>query len=163
MNNETKTEFKSKGGQLTVIRTFDAGINLVWRAWTEPELLDQWWAPSPWQSKTKKMNFEPDGTRLYAMVGPEGEEHWGLTTYKIINMHEMFTGTDAFCDMNGTVNEGFPEATFTNKFEDLSGKTKVIVISEYASEEHLNQVIQMGMKEGLEMAYENLDKLLDSY
>ncbi len=155
-----KTEFTANGSQLTVTRTFDAEIDIVWRAWTEAELLDQWWAPSPWKSKTKEMNFEPNGKRLYAMVGPEGEEHWGLTTYMTINMPTIFSGSDAFCDNEGVINKEFPVATFTNKFQGNTKTTTVTVITEYASEEHLNQVIQMGMKEGLEMAYENLDKVL---
>ena len=65
-----KTQFSAKGSQLTVTRTFDAPIDLVWRAWTEAELLDQWWAPSPWKSKTKTMDFSENGKRLYAMCGP---------------------------------------------------------------------------------------------
>ncbi|MEO0332045.1 MAG: SRPBCC domain-containing protein, partial [Bacteroidota bacterium] len=79
------TKFETHGNQLTVTRTFKAQIGLVWRAWTEAELLDQWWAPSPWEAKTKRMDFKEGGNRLYAMCGPEGEEHWGLTTYKTIN------------------------------------------------------------------------------
>ena len=156
-----KAQFIAQGAKPTVTRKFDASIDFVWRAWTEADLLDQWWAPSPWQSKTKEMTFEPNGKRLYAMVGPEGEEHWGLTTYLSIDKHKMFSGTDAFCDNSGQVNNELPEATFVNQFKDGDETTTVTVITEYASEEHLEQVIQMGMKEGLEMAFENLDQVLE--
>lgn len=155
-----KTQFEASGSQLKVTRIFNAPIELVWRAWTEPELLDQWWAPKPWRSKTKEMNFVPKGKRLYAMVGPEGEEHWAITTYDEINKPLTFSGSDAFCNNEGLVNENLPVATFTNQFLDNSVSTKVIVVSNYASEEHLNQVIQMGMKEGLKMTFEYLEQLL---
>lgn len=154
------TIFQVDGSQLTVTRTFNAPIDLVWRTWTEAELLDQWWAPSPWKSKTKEMSFEPNGTRLYAMIGPEGQEHWALTTYHSIEKPNMFSGSDAFCDNNGKVNENFPVAKFKNEFNSNSGSTTVTILSQYASEEHLKQVIDMGMKEGLKMTFEKLDELL---
>ncbi len=154
-----KTNFESKGSMLTVTRTFDAEIDLVWRAWTEAELLDQWWAPKPWKSETSYMDFRTGGYRLYAMVGPEGERHMGRTNYLSIDVHESFSGEDAFCDADGNVKMDLPVAVFKNQFVANGGKTEVTVVTEYASEAHLQQVIQMGMKEGLSMAYENLDEL----
>ncbi|UTW67717.1 SRPBCC domain-containing protein [bacterium SCSIO 12643] len=156
----TETKFGTNGSQLTVTRIFNASIDLVWRTWTEAELLDQWWAPKPWESKTKRMVFEENGQRLYAMCGPNGEEHWGLTTYKKVNKPFEFSGEDAFCDDHGIINQEMPVAKFKNNFVSNSTQTAVTVITQYASEEHLQQVIQMGMKEGLSMAYENLDNLL---
>jgi uncharacterized protein YndB with AHSA1/START domain len=55
-----------------VIREFAAELPLVWDAFTKQEVLDQWWAPKPYLSKTKAMNFEVGGRRFYAMVSPEG-------------------------------------------------------------------------------------------
>ncbi|OEK01049.1 ATPase [Roseivirga sp. 4D4] len=157
-----KTQFEADKNVLTVKRTFNADLNAVWRAWTEAELLDQWWAPSPWQSKTKSMDFKESGQRLYAMVGPEGEEHWGLTTYKSIQAQVEFSGEDAFCDSEGNVNDAFPVAEFHNHFVAQSTGTSVTIITKYASEEHLKQVIEMGMKEGLNMAFDSLEIVLTS-
>lgn len=155
-----KTEFVAKKNKLTVTRTFDASLELVWRAWTEAELLDQWWAPKPWQSKTKYMDFKEGGTRLYAMVGPDNEEHWGITTYTSIERPDAFAGEDAFCDKNGVINNSFPVAKFENRFKENSHRTTVTIITEYTSEEQLEQIVKMGMKEGLSMAFENLDDVL---
>ena len=47
-------------------------------AYTKPELLDQWWAPKPWMSRTKAMDFKVGGRRFYAMVSPEGVERWSV-------------------------------------------------------------------------------------
>ena len=63
---------------VSVTREFDADLSLVWDAYTKPEILDQWWAPKPWASKTKVMDFEVGGRRFYAMVSPEGNETWSL-------------------------------------------------------------------------------------
>ncbi len=156
--NETK--FKSKGSELTVTRKFNAPLDLVWSAWTEAELLDQWWAPKPWKSVTKSMDFKEGGQRVYAMVGPEGEEHWCITKYKTISTHISFSGEDAFGDEEGNINKDFPIGRFNNRFEENSKVTTVLIVTKYASEEHLQQIIQMGMKEGLSMAFENLDAVL---
>ena len=157
-----KTQFHSEKNKLTVTRTFDAPLKLVWRAWTEAELLDQWWAPKPWKSKTKHMDFKEGGTRLYAMVGPNNEEHWGITTYSSIEQPDAFAGEDAFCDKNGVVNDSFPVATFENLFKESSQQTTVTIITEYASEDQLEQIVKMGMKEGLSMSFENLDEVLET-
>lgn len=160
MNN---TKFTHNGNVLIIERSFNAPLDLVWRAWTEAELLDQWWAPTPWKSVTKSMDFKEGGKRLYAMVGPEGEEHWCITTYNIISRHDHFTGDDAFTDKEGNINKDFPVAQFKNQFEKVSDNTKVVITTEYASEAHLKQIIEMGMKEGLTMAFENLDNVLKHY
>lgn len=156
-----ETIFKVDGNLLTVTRIFNANLELVWRTWTEAELLDLWWAPKPWKSKTKSMDFKEGGHRLYAMVGPEGEEHWGRTNYISISKFERFTGEDVFCDADGVVNQNLPVANFNNEFVSFGDKTEVTIATEYASEGHLNQVLKMGMKEGLSSAFENLDQYIE--
>jgi len=154
------TKFTQDGNTLTVERTFDADLDTVWPYWTEAELLDLWWAPKPWVSKTKEMDFREGGRRLYAMCGPEGEEHWCLATYTRIIPKLSFSGKDAFCNEEGFINEELPVSTYTNTFTDEVGKTHVTVLSVYASEEHLKQIIDMGVKEGLSMIFDTLDEIL---
>ncbi|MEM9856933.1 MAG: SRPBCC domain-containing protein [Bacteroidota bacterium] len=156
----SNTTFTANGNVLTVERAFNAPLDLVWRTWTEAELLDQWWAPEPWKSETSHMDFKEGGHRLYAMVGPEGEKHIARTNYFSIDIHKQFSGEDAFCDQEGNVNPEMPVSTFNNQFDETGESTFVTVVSEYVSEEHLQQVIEMGMKEGLTMAFENLDSVL---
>ncbi|XOV91788.1 MAG: SRPBCC domain-containing protein [Bacteroidota bacterium] len=156
-----ETQFAVNETMLTVTRTFDAPIELVWRAWTEAELLDQWWAPKPWKSETSYMDFSVGGYRLYFMIGPNGEKHPGRTDYLEINHHKNFAGEDSFCDEEGNINPEMPVAKFQNLFEPNSSKTVLIITTEYASETQIQQVIQMGMKEGLSMAFNNLDEVLN--
>src|SRR5690606_36821564 len=77
-----------------VTSEFAADKNLAWRTWTEVELLDQWWAPKPFNSVTKNMDFKEGGQRLYAMVGPNNEEHWAFANYTSINPKDNFTYND---------------------------------------------------------------------
>ncbi|WP_431215080.1 SRPBCC family protein [Puia sp. P3] len=55
---------------IDVQREFAADLDLVWDAWTKPELLDLWWAPKPYQTRTKSMDFREGGFWLYAMISP---------------------------------------------------------------------------------------------
>ena len=87
--------------QLQVARTFDAPLPLVWKAWTTPALLDQWWAPKPWKAHTKRMDFKEGGEWLYSMTGPEGEVHWSKAAYTEIVPENRFASTDCFCDAEG--------------------------------------------------------------
>ncbi|MCV4697634.1 SRPBCC domain-containing protein, partial [Escherichia coli] len=61
-----KVDKAAKTIEITAV--FDAGLDLVWDAYTKPELLDRWWAPKPFVSKTKTMDFRVGGRRFYAMV-----------------------------------------------------------------------------------------------
>jgi uncharacterized protein YndB with AHSA1/START domain len=78
--------------KIRVERDFDAPLDKVWAAWTESRILDQWWAPAPWQAKTKKMDFSEGGYWLYAMIGPDGTKIWSRADYKSIIPLRTFSG-----------------------------------------------------------------------
>jgi uncharacterized protein YndB with AHSA1/START domain len=65
---------KEDASTILVTREFNLKLNLVWSAFTEPAILDQWWAPKPYRTETKSMAFSVGGTWLYAMVAPTGEK-----------------------------------------------------------------------------------------
>lgn len=155
-----KTIFTEEGSQLKVSRRFDAPVELVWRAWTEAELLDKWWAPKPWKSKTTHMSFKSGGYRLYAMISPEGEQHWSRNDYKEIDKHNFFSGQDSFSDEKGVINFELPTSQYSHRFLRLNNETEIQSDLIYESEQALETVIKMGMKQGLEMACVNLDELL---
>lgn len=147
---------------VNVTREFDAGLALVWEAWTNPQILDQWWAPKPWKTETVAMDFREGGTWLYYMQGPEGERHYCKNDYETINVQKNFSGLDAFCDENGKTNEDFPRTKWTNSFQQEGETTTVIITAQYASLEDLEKIIAMGFKEGFTMALGNLDSYFES-
>jgi uncharacterized protein YndB with AHSA1/START domain len=141
-------------------REFDAPLEQVWKAWTERELLDQWWAPRPWKAVTQSMDFREDGTWLYYMEGPDGSRHYCRADYKTIVPKKSYTGLDAFCDENGTINEDFPRMKWKVEFSSTKTGTKVDVEITFASAVDLGKIVEMGFKEGFSMAHTNLDELL---
>ena len=139
-------------------REFDADLSLVWDAFTKQEILDQWVAPKPWVSKTKFMNFEVGGRRFYAMVSPEGQEHWSIQKFTSISPKTNFKMSNAFADKDE--NPELPGSDWDYNFSEQNGKTKVSITIYNESLARLEKMIEMGFKEGMTMGLQQLDELL---
>lgn len=148
--------------KVRVTREFAAPIEKVWAAYTQSELLDQWWAPKPWKANTKEMDFKEGGHWLYVMAGPAGEEHWCREDFKSVIPMKSFRAVDAFCDSNGNINDEFPKSVWLCQFSEGINKTKVKIEMECETVADLEKYIKMGFQEGFTMALGNLDGLLIS-
>ena len=146
--------------KIIIKREFAADRPTVWDCYTKSEILDQWWMPLPWKSKTKSMDFREGGKWHYAAVGPNGEEHWSITSYVKIEAPTVFTADDAFGDANGNINPEMPQSKWTMNFSDMGENTLVHGIMQFSDLAQLEQTIAMGFKEGLTMAMQNLDAML---
>jgi len=143
-----------------VNREFDADLSLVWDAFTKKEILDQWWAPKPWVSKTKFMDFEVGGRRFYAMVGPEGQEHWSIQKFTSISPKTNFKYLNAFADKDE--NPQLPGSDWDLTFSEQNGTTKVSITIYNESLERMEQQIEMGFQGGFTMGLQQLDELLST-
>jgi uncharacterized protein YndB with AHSA1/START domain len=122
---------------LVIERVFDAPRELVWKAWTDPELAMRWWGPKGFTAPAAEIDFRVGGRMLLAMQSPdfnEGRPIWSTGIYREIVPLERIVVTDSFADGNGNVvpathygmAEDFPlEMLVTVTFEDLGGKTKM--------------------------------------
>ncbi|MGZ3838604.1 MAG: SRPBCC family protein [Flavisolibacter sp.] len=137
---------------------FDADISLVWDAFTKPEILDQWYAPKPYLSKTKSMNFEVGGRRFYAMVGPEGQEMWAVQKYTSISPKTNFKFFNAFADKDENLQ--LPGSDWDLTFSEQNGTTKVSISIYNESLERMEKVLATGFKEGFTATLNNLKTLL---
>lgn len=147
---------------IRVTREFAAPVENVWAAWTESALLDQWWAPRPYKTQTRSMDFRKGGFWLYAMEGPTGDRHWCRADYLEVETGRLFSHSDAFCDENGVPNGIHPGSRWVTRFESSGEHTIVRIDINYNSPEDLQKIIEMGFKEGFSMAIGNLDELLAS-
>ncbi|GAB4023454.1 SRPBCC family protein [Spirosoma koreense] len=143
---------------VTFSREFDADLSLVWDAYTKQEILDQWWAPKPWTSKTKFMDFEVGGRRFYAMVSPEGQERWAIQQYTSISPKTNFKLLNAFADKDE--NPELPGSEWDLTFSEQNGKTTVRISIYNESLTRLEKMLEMGFKEGTAMTMKNLEELL---
>jgi len=150
VNKETKT--------VTITKEFEAELSLVWDAYTKQELLDQWWAPKPFSSRTKVMDFEVGGRRFYAMVSPDGGERWAVQRYTSITPKTNFKFFNAFADADENLQ--LPGSDWDLNFSELDGNTTVQVSIYNESLERLERMIEFGFREGTIAQLQNLEELL---
>jgi uncharacterized protein YndB with AHSA1/START domain len=143
-----------------ITREFDADLSLVWDAFTKAEILDQWVAPKPWTAKTKVMDFTEGGRRFYAMVSPEGQEHWALQKYTSISPKTNFKLHNAFADKDE--NPQLPGSDWDHIFSEANGTTTVKINIYNESLERMEKMIEMGFTQGFKMSMSNLENLLTS-
>src|SRR6266850_8547017 len=110
---------------VSITKEFAFELSLVWDAYTKPELLDQWWAPKPFASRTKVMDFRVGGRRFYAMVSPDGQERWALQKYTSISPKTNFKLFNAFADEDE--NPELPGSDWDLTFSEQDGTTKVSI------------------------------------
>jgi uncharacterized protein YndB with AHSA1/START domain len=151
-----KVDKAAKTVEITAV--FDAGLDLVWDAYTKPELLDRWWAPKPFVSKTKTMDFRVGGRRFYAMVSPEGHEKWSVQKYISITPKTNFKLFNAFSDADENLQ--LPGSEWDLNFAEHNGKTTVTISIYNESLERMETLLAMGFREGITATLGQLVKLL---
>ncbi|MFN8355845.1 MAG: SRPBCC domain-containing protein [Spirosomataceae bacterium] len=143
-----------------VKREFNGSLPLVWKTWTTPELLDQWWGPQPCRAQTKTMDFREGGHWLYAMIIPDGAVFWSKVEYLSIQAEQSFTANDGFCDEHGIMNPDFPQNTWQNTFISKGNKVEVDILLTFDTLADLQKTLDMGFKEGFSVGLQQLDSLL---
>lgn len=149
-----------KAKTVAISREFDAGLSLVWDAYTKAEILDQWWAPKPFTSKTKHMDFKVGGRRFYAMVSPDGQERWAIQKYTSISPKTHFSFFNVFADKDENPDPQGSEWDFN--FSEENEKTRVSISIYNESLERMERLLETGFKEGYAMQIKNLEDYLAS-
>jgi uncharacterized protein YndB with AHSA1/START domain len=160
----------SDRNELTIIRIFDAPRELVWKAWTDQDMLAKWWGPKHFTSPVNKADLRVGGKYLNCMQSPDGKKFWSTGIYREIVPFEKLVMTDSFADENGNVipasqygfGSDFPlEMLITVTLEEhppaLGGKTKLILT--HSGIDTLNETDLGNMKQGWS---ESFDKLSES-
>ncbi len=160
--NNLQFDFKVDKSTKTVFidREFNAELSLVWDAFTKQEILDQWWAPKPFESRTKVMEFKVGGRRFYAMVSPDGQEMWQLQQYTSITPKTNFKFLSVFADKDE--NPHLPGSNWDLNFNAENNTTKVSISIYNESLERMEKMIEMGFKDGFTMTLNELDNLLST-
>lgn len=162
---------------ITIERIFDAPREIIWKAWTDPEMVKKWWGPEGFWAPSIKIDFRVGGKYTYGMHGPAGSQ-WDRDMYssgifKEIVPNEKIVTTDYFSDENGNKikpsdegqDENFPtEMTVTITFEDTGdGKTKLTLFYPKAENKaQFEAMLKSGMKEGWNSSLDKLAKVVES-
>ena len=161
---------KAKAKEFTLSRVFDAPRELVWKAFTEPERMAQWWGPKGVTIIKSVMDLRPGGTYLYGMRTPDGKEMWGKMVYREIVPPKKMVFVNSFSDERAGLTRHPLSATWplellsTFVFEEENGKTKFTIrwIPFHANEEERKTFdgAHAGMTQGWSGTMEQLETYL---
>lgn len=149
-------------------RTFDAPRELVWRAWTECDLLKRWWGPGNFTTPYCKIDLRVGGKYLYCMRSPEGKDYWSTGVYREIIPVERLVCTDSFADEQGNVvpasqygmtGDWPDELLVTVTFEEQQGKTKMTLRQVGFPPGEMLRMAGMGWNESFDKLAESLKSL----
>ncbi|MBX2844331.1 MAG: SRPBCC domain-containing protein [Flammeovirgaceae bacterium] len=144
-----------KDRTLTIERTFNAPIKLVWQAWTQPEHIAQWWGPKGMETKVIAHNFKEGGKWKYAMTMPDGNEFIAEGVYsEIVELKKIFSSAD-FKPMTEGVEV---QALFEEKGEQTNFKFNVV----HPTAEYCLQQEKMGFMNGWGSVFDRLEELLSA-
>jgi len=161
MTNNFVFEADVAAKKIHMVREFNAPIEKVWKAFTEPDLLEKWIAPKPWTVKTKVWDFTVGGTSLYAMVGPEGQNHWVYAEFTLIEIGRAIATTGMFCDGDGNPVTDGPKTYRDTKFTSLEGnRSQVETMITFTDESTIKWFVEGGFKEGTAITFDQMDELL---
>ena len=164
MNDDLLFEFTADKAAKTIYitREFNAGLSLVWDAFTRKELIDRWAAPAPMRCETKYMDFTVGGRRFYVMAGPDGTERWILQEYTSITPKTNFKLYNSFADKDE--NPELYGSEWDHNFSEHNGTdgrrvTKVHISIFNESLERMEGLTD-GFKIGYTLMIKNLEDLL---
>ena len=146
---------------MTVEAEFDASAERIWQLWADPRQLERWWGPPAYPATVTVHEFRPGGRVEYHMTGPAGDQPHGY--WEIVEVaaprHLVFRNGSANDD--GSPNTDLRPMVGRVTIEEIGdGRTRMTIQSEFASTESMEQMLAMGMEEGLKLALGQIDGLL---
>ncbi|MCS5719986.1 SRPBCC domain-containing protein [Herbiconiux sp. CPCC 205763] len=145
---------------LTFVAEFDADVERIWQLWSDPRQLERWWGPPTWPATFTQHDVVVGGESRYHMTGPEGEKSRGWWRITAVDAPTHLAFDDGFAEENGEPNGDMPVVHGSVSLEDVDGRTRMTTVNQFESVDQMDQLIQMGMDEGMRLAMGQIDELL---
>ncbi|ELT43954.1 SRPBCC family protein [Arthrobacter nitrophenolicus] len=145
---------------MTLVAEFEAGVERVWQLFEDPRQLERWWGPPTYPATFYKHEFVPGGKASYYMTSPEGEKSHGWWEFTNIEAPRRLEFNDGFADSDGNPTGDMGSAHAAVTLESVGERTRMTMLSTFESEEQLQQMVAMGMEEGLKEAVGQMDGIL---
>lgn len=147
---------------LTLVAELAAPPARVWQIWSDPRQLEQWWGPPTWPATFERHDVAVGGASLYYMTGPEGQKARGWWRFLALDEPRTLEFEDGFSDESGSPDPQMPTIHVLVELEEAAASTRMTVTSSFASIEQMQQLVQMGMVEGMTEAMGQIDRLLET-
>lgn len=145
---------------LTLVAEFDAPREKVWEVWEDPRKLERWWGPPTWPATYHQHDFTEGGMARYYMTGPDGEKSRAWMRFTAIDKPNRLEYDDGFADEDDNHVEEYGITHGTVTFESAGSGTRMTIMSTFESLEQLEQMVAMGMEEGMREAMGQIDAVL---
>jgi uncharacterized protein YndB with AHSA1/START domain len=146
---------------MTLEAELDASPERVWQLWADPRQLERWWGPPTYPATVDGHDLRPGGQVEYYMTGPEGDQHRGFWEVDEVEAPHRLVFRSGFANADGTPNTELPMTTERVTIQEIGGgKTRMSIESEFPTAEAMEQLVAMGMEEGLTQAVGQIDAIL---
>ena len=148
---------------MSITSEFDAPIDRVWSLWQDPRQLERWWGPPGYPATVVDHDLTESGAVTYFMTGPEGDKPDGWWRVLAIDPPHRLEFEDGFANDAGNPNPAMPTMTIrVTLSERAHDRTHMSIVTTFPSVEAMDQMISMGMEEGMALALGQIDELLRS-
>ncbi len=146
---------------MTLTAEFAVSPDRVWQLWADPRQLERWWGPPTYPATFTTHDLAPGSRVEYHMTGPSGDEAHGYWDVVEADPPRRLVFVDGFAHDDGTPNDEFPRGEARVTIEELeAGRTRMSIESIFPTAEAMEQVLAMGMEEGLTEAVGQIDAIL---
>lgn len=145
---------------MTVVADFAADLQRLWQVYVDPRQLERFWGPPEYPSTFTRHDAAPGGRSTDRMTGPNGESHGGYWEWISVDPLKSFEVRDGFASADGERNDQMPSMRMQFVFEETGTGSRVTTTTYFASLEELEQLVEMGMEEGLRAAMGQMDTVL---
>ena len=146
---------------MTITAELDAPVERAWQLWADPRQLERWWGPPTYPATVVDHDLTPGGRVTYFMTGPEGDKARGWWQVQAVEPPRRLELADGFTDDDGVSNDDMPTTSMVMTLTERDGGGTVMVIeSRFPSLEAMEQLVSMGMDEGMASALAQIDEIL---
>jgi uncharacterized protein YndB with AHSA1/START domain len=145
---------------MTVTADFGAPRERLWEAYVDPRQIEKFWGPVEWPATFTRHDVFVGGRSAYFMTGPDGERSAGFWEFLAVDEGKFFEVRDGFADDAGAENTAMPSMRMTFSFEDTDSGSRLVTTTWFGSLDELEQLLDMGMEEGMSSAMGQIDRVL---
>lgn len=145
---------------MTVVADFAVPRRRLWDAYADPRQIERFWGPVEWPATFTRHDVAPGGRSNYYMTGPDGERSAGFWEFVAVDPPHSFEVIDGFAAEDGTPNPEMPTMHMTFVFEETDAGSRLVTTTTFPSLESLEQLLGMGMEEGMRSAMSQIDGVL---
>lgn len=147
---------------MTVIGEYPVSVQRLWDAYADARQIERFWGPPTWPATFTRHDMKVGGRSEYFMTGPDGKRSSGYWTFLAVDPPRGFEVQDGFAKADGSADPDLPSMNMRYTFEATDAGARFTCVTTFPSAAALEELLKMGMEEGMRAALDQLDGFLAS-